>query len=85
MKTYHCPECKDTRFEEILVYAAVSQRVSIDDYNEAVYDDKEVEVLEGTVDRIQCYNCGKVMGDVKDLEDLVPYLDSIGAYEGEDD
>jgi hypothetical protein len=85
MKTYHCPKCKDTRFEEILVYAAVSQRVSIDDYNKAVYDDKEVEVLEGTVDRIQCYNCGKVMGDVKDLEDLVPYLNSIGAYEGEDD
>jgi len=73
---FKCPNCKDTRLEEVIVnVTVVSEICDIGEGGDIFYGEQSNEG--GEVERYQCMGCGFVIPN----EDNEPVRDCVGLYE----
>ncbi len=76
MKQFTCPKCKCNILEEVVSGITTSYAFTgIDDQGELVYDG-ETENYGGEFSRYQCKNCGYVIENVSDPEELAEWIDN---------
>lgn len=78
---FKCPKCGCATAEEVLCNAVVSTVFT------GCYEDIELNydpdnaILDASVDRYQCYNCGYVIPDVHCAEEMIEWLHKNGEKE----
>lgn len=72
-----CPDCHDTRLEEIMTDVLVASEITIED-GEVCYGEQTNE--DGIIDRFQCATCGHVLKEngvaITTHEDLIRLLET---------
>ena len=72
---FECPSCGHKEIEEVLGNASiVSAVLEVEDGGSTIYGNTNMSVH--SHDRFQCVNCGLVLPDISDTEELFEYLNS---------
>jgi len=82
MNLFRCPDCGETRLEEVMVNVTTASTITaLDEGGDAEYGSQSHEG--GVTVRFQCINCGwSINSDVDNTEELFDYLTSREIHPG---